>query len=74
MGPSANFWLVEAKLSPREKSIIAFLSDHPGSKSGVIASRLKIPNPTVKRILKDLLTKNLIEVFGSGPGTNYTVK
>ena len=65
---------IESKLSPREKSIIAFLSDHPGSKSGVIASRLKIPNPTVKRILKDLLTKNLIEVFGSGPGTNYTVK
>ena len=65
---------IESKLSPREKSIIAFLSDHPGSKSGVIASRLKIPNPTVKRILKDLLTKNLFEVFGSGPGTNYTVK
>jgi len=65
---------IESKLSPREKSIIAFLSDHPGSKSGVIASRLKIPNPTVKRILKDLLTENLIEVFGSGPGTNYTVK
>ena len=65
---------IESKLSPRKKSIIAFLSDHPGSKSGVIASRLKIPNPTVKRILKDLLTENLIEVFGSGPGTNYTVK
>ena len=64
---------IEAKLSPREKSIIAFLSDHPGTKSGVIASRLKIPNPTVKRLLKDLVTKNLIEVFGSGPGTNYTV-
>jgi len=65
---------IEAKLSPREKSIIAFLSDHPGSKSGFIASRLNIPNPTVKRLLKDLVTKNLIEVFGSGPGTNYSVK
>jgi Fic family protein len=65
---------IEAKLSPREKSIIAFLSDHPGSKSGLIASRLHIPNPTVKRKLKDLVTKNLIEVFGSGPGTNYAVK
>jgi Fic family protein len=65
---------IEAKLSPREKSIIAFLSDHPGSKSGVIASRLNIPNPTVKRLLKNLVTKNLIEVFGSGPGTNYAVK
>lgn len=65
---------IESKLSPREKSIIAFLSDHPGSKSGFIASRLNIPNPTIKRLLKDLLTKNLIEVFGTGPGTNYTVK
>lgn len=65
---------IESKLAPREKSIIAFLSDHPGSKSGTIASRLNIPNPTVKRLLKELLTKNLIEVFGSGPGTNYTVK
>lgn len=65
---------IEAKLSPREKSIIAFISDHPGSKSGVIASRLNIPNPTVKRLLKELVTKNFIEVFGSGPGTNYSVK
>ncbi|MEA3479145.1 MAG: Fic family protein [Bacteroidota bacterium] len=65
---------IEAKLSPREKSIIAFLADHPGSKSGAIASRLNIPNPTVKRLLKDLVTKNLIELFGSGPGTNYSVK
>ena len=65
---------IEAKLSPREKSILAFLSDHPGSKSGFVASRLNIPNPTVKRILKNLVTKNLIEVFGTGPGTNYSVK
>jgi DNA-binding MarR family transcriptional regulator len=65
---------VEAQLSPREKSIITFLSDHPGSKSGTIAERLDIPNPTVKRILKNLVDKNLIEVFGKGPGTNYTIK
>ncbi|KPL09264.1 MAG: MarR family transcriptional regulator [Bacteroides sp. SM23_62] len=65
---------VEARLSPREKSILAFLSDHPGSKSGAVAARLNIPNPTVKRIMRDLVTKNLIEVFGTGPGTNYSVK
>lgn len=65
---------VEAKMSPREKSIIIFLSDHPGSKSGAIAERLNIPNPTVKRILKDLVNRDLIEVFGTGPGTNYTIK
>jgi len=65
---------IEAKLSPRKKSIIAFLSDHPGSKSGVIATRLDIPNPTVKRLLKALVDRNLLEVYGSGPGTNYSVK
>jgi Fic family protein len=65
---------IEAGLSPREKSILAFLSDHPGSKSGAIAARLNIPNPTVKRILKNLVNKNLIEVFSTGPGTNYSVK
>lgn len=56
----------ETRLSPREKSILAFLSDHPGSKSGALAARLNIPNPTVKRILKDLLTVNLIEVMMLG--------
>lgn len=63
-----------SKLSPREKSILAFITDHPGSKSGDVSNKLDIPNPTVKRILKELLTKNLIERFGSGPGTNYAIK
>ena len=64
---------VEFSLSPKEKSILVFISDHPGTKSGDIATKLGIPNPTVKRILADLVNKNLIEKFGSGPGTNYTI-
>ncbi|PSR03112.1 MAG: Fic family protein, partial [Bacteroidetes bacterium SW_11_45_7] len=64
----------EAELAPREKSILTFMENHPGCKSGDIAKRLGIPSPTVKRILPDLIKKNLIEKHGSGPGTNYTVK
>ena len=65
---------VESSLSPKEKSILVFISDHPGTKSGEIASKLKIPNPTVKKILSELVSKNLIEKYGSGPGTNYSIK
>lgn len=65
---------VESSLSPKEKSILVFIADHPGTKSGVIATKLKIPNPTVKKILSVLVNKNLIEKYGSGPGTNYGIK
>lgn len=64
---------VETKLSPREKSILIFIGNNPGCKSGEIAEKLGIPNPTVKRILPNLLEKNLIEKHGNGPGTNYTL-
>ncbi len=59
--------------SPREKSILTYIGDHPGCKSGEIAKKLGIPSPTIKRILSDLLTKNLIEKHGSGPGVNYVI-
>lgn len=65
---------IETKLAPREKSIITFISNNPGCKSGEIAKRLGIPSPTVKRILPLLIEKNLIEKHGSGPGTNYSTK
>lgn len=64
---------VEGQLSPREKSILTFIGDHPGCKSGDIARKLAIPNPTVKRILSDLLNRSLLEKHGIGPGTNYTI-
>jgi Fic family protein len=63
----------EGLLSPREKSIIAFIGNHPGCKSGEIAKKLAIPSPTVKRILTDLLNRHFIEKFGIGPGTNYSL-
>lgn len=65
---------IESQLSPREKAIIVFIDNYPGCKSGEIAKRLNIPSPTVKRILPDLIEKNLIEKHGTGPGTNYSIK
>lgn len=64
---------IETKLSPKEKSIITFISNNAGCKSGEIAKRLGIPSPTVKRILSDLINKKLIERHGAGPGTNYSI-
>lgn len=64
---------VETRLSPREKSILTFIENNAGCKSGDIAKKLGIPNPTVKRILPELIKKKLIEKFGAGPGTNYSI-
>ena len=65
---------IESSLSPKEKSILVFISDNSGTKSGKIATKLNIPNPTVKKVLSELVSKNLIEKYGSGPGTNYAIK
>ena len=65
---------IETQLSPREKSIITFIGNNPGCKSGDIAKKLGIPSPTVKRILPGLINKNLIEKHGIGPGTNYSLR
>ncbi len=64
----------KAKLSPKEKSILTYIEGNPGSKSGETANKLHIPNPTVKRILTKLLNENLIEKYGIGAGTNYSIK
>jgi Fic family protein len=61
-------------LPPRTKSIMTYISEYPGSKSGDIATRLEIPNPTVKRILSSMVEDGIIEKYGSGPGTNYALK
>jgi Fic family protein len=64
---------IETRLSPREKAIIALISSNPGTKSGEIASKLDIPNPTTKRILAYLLQNGLIERYGNGRSTNYSI-
>ena len=65
---------VETRLSPREKSILTFIVNNAGCKSGEIAKKLGIPSPTIKRILPKLINQNLIEKFGTGSGTNYSTK
>ncbi|MBT3242208.1 MAG: helix-turn-helix domain-containing protein [Bacteroidetes bacterium] len=50
------------------------LGSNSGCKSGGIATRLGIPNPTVKRILSELVKLNFIEKHSDGPGTNYSIK
>ncbi|MFD2720215.1 Fic family protein [Hymenobacter monticola] len=63
----------EGGLQPREKSILLFIENNPGCRSGIIASRLGIPAPTVKKILAILVERGLIARHGSGPGLNYTL-
>lgn len=63
---------IDAKLAPRQKSVLTFVGDHPGCRSGDIARRLGIPSPSVKKILTVLVKTGLIERHGQGPGTNYS--
>lgn len=65
---------LEAQLSPKEKSIYMIIQNRPNIQSGVIAEKLAIPAPTVKRILSELLNKGLIEKQGSGRNVSYTIK
>jgi DNA-binding MarR family transcriptional regulator len=61
-------------LSAREKAILTFIENHPGSKSGEISEKLGIPILTIKRALSELYNKNLVERHGLGAGVNYTIK
>jgi DNA-binding MarR family transcriptional regulator len=61
------------KLSPKEKSILLFIGDHPVTKSGEISKKLEIAIPTAKRILASLAARQLIEKHGIGSGTYYTL-
>lgn len=62
----------QSQLSPKEKSIITYIENHAGCKSSEISTKLNIPNPTVKRLLTNLVNMKLITKHGTGPGTNYS--
>ena len=64
----------ENQMSPREKMIFSFIDNHPGCKSGEIAEKLKLPLPTVKRILSDMVEGKFLMKYGAGIGTNYTTE
>ena len=61
-------------LTPREKEVLTYIGNNAGCKSGEISKSLGISKPTTKRIVKDLLEKNLIVKYGKGAGTNYTIR
>lgn len=62
----------ENTLSVKEKSIYIYISNHENCKSKEIVESLIIPKSTVKRILTELLAKNLILQSGKGAGISYS--
>jgi Fic family protein len=62
------------QMTPKEKKIFQFVENHPGARSGEIAQKLKIPLPTVKRIIGEMVTQKLLDKHGIGAGTNYTIQ
>lgn len=62
------------QFSPRESSLYSFIDSHPGSRSGEIAKKLRIPLPSVKKLLMEMVAAKLISKHGNGPGTHYYVE
>ena len=62
------------QLAPREKNILTFIENHPGSKSSDIAEKLNIPLSTVKKMLTTMVENKTVLKYGIGPGTNYLVE
>ncbi len=59
------------QLAPRVKNILAFIENHPGSKSSEIAEKLNIPLSTVKKTLTTMVKNKTVLKYGIGAGTNY---
>ena len=60
--------------SPREKAVYLYIKEHSGCKIGAMIKALDISRPTVKRIILDLLSRDIIKKDGRGAGTNYSLK
>ena len=65
---------IKGGMSPREKTIYEYVANNAGCKSNEIAEELSIANPTIKRILSDMVERDLLERYGKGAGTNYTIR
>jgi Fic family protein len=61
----------KADLSTKEKMVYSYILNYPGCKSGDVVAGLNITKPTVKRILSDLMKKELIVRYGRGAGITY---
>jgi Fic family protein len=64
----------ENQMSPREKMIYSFVTNHPGCKSSEVAEGLNIPLPTVKKILAEMVAGKFLGKYGSSTGTNYSAE
>lgn len=62
------------QLLPREKLIVSFIQNHPGSKSGDIAKGVNMSGMIVIRQLSALINKNVVKKHGSGSATQYTAR
>ncbi len=62
----------QTHLSTKEKMVYSYIVNHSGCKSSDIVSDLTISKPTVKRILSNLIDKQLIVKYGRGAGITYT--
>lgn len=64
----------ESDLSPKQKNVYIFICNNPESKVSLISEGTQVPRATLKRIVKVLLDKELIEKNGKGAGTVYRMK
>jgi len=60
-------------LSPRDKRILFFIQNHPGSGSGEMAKKLDLVLATVKKSLSKMVMMGLITKEGRGKSTGYFV-
>jgi Fic family protein len=61
-------------ISQREKRILFFIQNHAGCGSGEIAKKLDMALPTVKKSLRELVSKGIITKEGQGKSTGYFVQ
>ncbi|MCP9237728.1 Fic family protein [Lewinella sp. JB7] len=65
---------VKGSMSPKEKQVYTYIAINPGCKSGQVSKDLSIPKPTAKRIIADMVSRDILEKFGRGAGVNYSIK
>jgi Fic family protein len=63
-----------AQITPRDKKIFVFIECHPGCRSGEISDKLRVPLPTIKKILAEMVKKKLITRHGVGRATQYSIE
>ncbi len=60
-------------LLPREKIVLIYIQNNPGSKAGDVTKALGISTAVVRRIILSLIEKNMIQKHGTGSATEYQI-